>query len=87
MTIKEQHVSEFSGFPFCLKYSRLVARGCNPETSNCTEIPTQISPNRILHFQAKGPGKRLEGQKHLDNKCSTLAKQHRKTVAPPACKQ
>lgn len=83
MTIKEQHVSEFSGFPFCLKYSRLVVKeAVTQKHQTAQRSPLKSAPPpKILHFQAKGPGKRLAGQKHLDNNCSTSAKQHRKTVS------
>lgn len=88
MTIKEKHVSEFSGFSFFLKYSRLVAKEAVTQKHQTAQTPDphhKISPNKTLLFQAKGPGKRQE-RKRLDNNYSTPAKHHRKIVAPPACK-
>lgn len=57
MTIKEKHVSEFSGFSFCLKYSRLVAKEAVTQKHQTAQTPApphhKISPNKTLLFQAK----------------------------------
>ena len=39
MTIKEQHVREFSGFSFCLKYSRLVAKEAVTQKHQTAQTP------------------------------------------------
>lgn len=46
MTIKEKHVSEFSGFSFCLKYSRLVAKEAVTQKHQTAQTPAPPPQNK-----------------------------------------